>query len=183
MQVSLDGFIEGQGGDSSWIVKDDPTVWEDLFSMLQSVDLFLLGRVMWPDYRNYWKQALTSSTASSNELAYAKLAEKTKHVVFSQTLQDPGWENTTIIKGSVVEEVAKIKKSNGKDIQVVGGAKLAATIIGAGLVDEYRLTVNPVILGEGKSFFRDQNSKQFLRPISTKNLPSGITIARFRVKQ
>lgn len=50
--------------DMNWIAKDDPEQWIDLFEMLQSVDLFLLGRVMWPDYRNYWKQALTSSTAS-----------------------------------------------------------------------------------------------------------------------
>ena len=92
-------------------------------------------------------------------MAYAKLAEKTKHLVFSQTMQDPGWENTTIIKGPVSEEVAKIKQRNGQDIQVVGGAKLAATIMGAGLVDEYRLIINPVIVGEGKTFFQDQHSK------------------------
>ena len=115
-------------------------------------------------------------------MAYAKLAEKTKHLVFSQTMQDPGWENTTIFKGPVSEEVARIKQGNGQDIQVVGGAKLAATIMGAGLVDEYRLIINPVVLGEGKSFFRDQHSKQFLQLISAKNLSSGVIIVRYQVK-
>ena len=125
---------------------------------------------------------MTSSAASPNEVAYAKLAGKTKHFVFSQTMQDPGWENATVIKGPVAEEVKKIKQSKGKDIQIVGGAKLAATIMEAGLVDEYRLTINPVIVGEGKSFFRDQHSKQFLQLISTKKLPSGVIIARHQLK-
>lgn len=180
MQVSLDGFIEGSDGDMSWMAKNDEEQWTDLFEMLQSVDLFLLGRIMWPAYRDYWKKALTSSTASCNEIAYAKLSEKTRHIVFSQTLDDSQWENTTIIKEPVLEEVAKIKNSPGKDIQVVGGAKLAATIIEAGLVDEYRLIINPVIIGEGKSFFRNQHSKQSLQLISTKILSSGVIIARYQ---
>ncbi|HZE84903.1 MAG TPA: dihydrofolate reductase family protein [Puia sp.] len=182
MQVSLDGFVEGPGGDMSWFVHDDPEHWADLFGMLQSVDLFLLGRGMWTDYRNYWKQALISSTASPDEVAYAKLAEKTKHIVFSHTLADPGWENTSISNGPVAEEVRKIKQAPGKDIQVVGGARLAATILEAGLVDEYRLSIHPAILGEGKSFFRDQHTKQSLQFVSAKTLPSGGVIARYQAK-
>lgn len=181
MQVSLDGFTEGPGGDMSWVATDDDNQWKDLFEMLESVDLFLLGRVMWPEYRDYWKKALTSSTASPNDVAYAKRAEKTKHLVFSQTMNDSGWENTTIIKGPVLEEVVKLKEASGKDIQIVGGAKLAATIIEASLVDEYRLTINPVILGDGKSFFRTQHSKQVLELISTKELPSGVVVVRYKV--
>lgn len=183
MQVSLDGFIEGPGGDMSWMAQDNGDQWADVFEMLESVDLLLLGRVMWPEYRDYWKNALSSPTAPPNEVAYAKLAEKTKHLVFSQTMNDPGWKNATIIKGPVVEEVAKIKQGNGKDIQVVGGAKLAATIMAAGLVDEYRLTINPVVLGEGKSFFKDQHSKQSLQLISSKNLLSDVIIVRYKVKK
>jgi dihydrofolate reductase len=183
MQVSLDGFIEGKNGDMSWMDTDDKEQWADLFSMLQSVDLFLMGRVMWPAYRDYWKQALTSATETPNKVAYAKLAEKTKHIIFSQTLKDAGWENAAINNKPVVEEVKKIKQGNGKDIQIVGGAKLAATIIEAGLVDEYRLIINPVIVGEGKSFFRDQHSKQLLQLISTKNLSSGVIIAKYLVKK
>jgi dihydrofolate reductase len=182
MQVSLDGFVEGPGGDMSWLAKDDPEQWADVFGMLQSVDLLLLGSVMWPEYREFWKRALTDSSASSNEVAYAKLAEKTKHRVFSNTINDAGWENATIVKGPIAEEVASLKKENGKDIQVVGGAKFATTIIGAGLVDEYRFTINPVILGGGKSIFREQHLKQFLKLVSTKSLSSGVIIARYQVK-
>jgi dihydrofolate reductase len=180
MQVSLDGFIEGPNGDMSWLHKDDKEQWQDLFEMLQSVDLFLLGRVMFPDYRNYWKQALTNPQASPNEVAYAQLAEKTKHIVFSATMDEPAWENTQIINGDVAEEIAKLKKQPGKDIQVVGGARLAATVIEAGLVDKYRLIINPVIIGSGKSFFRDQRSKHLLELTGTKLLASGVMIARYK---
>jgi dihydrofolate reductase len=182
MQVSLDGFIEGPNGDSSWLIKDDDEQWQDLFEMVESVDLFLLGRAMFPGYRDYWKQALTKPGFSSNEVAYARLAEKTNHIVFSNTVKDPEWSNTKIVKGRVAEEVAKLKNQPGKDIQVVGGAKLAATVIEAGLVDEYRLRINPVIVGSGKSFFKDQNTKRFLELISTKKLKSGIVIVRYKVK-
>ncbi len=183
MQVSLDGFIEGPDGDMSWMAKDDQQQWDDLFEMLQSVDLFLLGRVMFPDYKNYWKQALTNPLASSNERAYARLAEKTQHLVFSHTMKNPEWGNTQIIKGPVAAQVAKLKQQPGKDIQVVGGAKLSATLIEAGLIDEYRLIINPAIMGTGKSFFRDQATKQFLELISTKTLPSGVLIVRYKGKR
>ena len=182
MQVSLDGFIEGPNGDMSWIKKEDKDLWEDLFEMLESVDLFLLGRVMYPEYRDYWKQALTNPRASANEVAYARLAQKTKHIVFSKTMSDPQWENTQIISGDVAAEVTKLKMQPGKDIQVVGGAKLAATIMQVGLIDEYRLVINPVIIGSGKSFFKDQHNKYLLELINTKTFASGVIIARYSAK-
>src|SRR6186713_1158030 len=152
MQMSLDGFIAGENGDTSWMRTNDPEDWTDLFEMLKTVDLFVLGRVMWPDYSNYWKQALTSSTASPNEVKYARIAEKTPHLVFSKTIKDPEWTNANILSGDVVEEVKKLKQLPGKDIVSFGGAKFARTLIDAGLVDEYRLAVVGAIVTKGKSF-------------------------------
>ena len=183
MQISLDGFIEGPNGDMSWIQPDDPEGWDDLFEMLESVDLFLLGRVMFSDYRNYWKQALVNPRASANEIKYARLAEKTKHIVFSSSSINPEWGNTEMVNGNVAVAVEKLKKQQGKDIQIVGGAKLAATLINAGLVDEYRLNINPVLLGKGKLFFRDQYQKSFLEMINAKPLKSGVLIVRYIVKK
>lgn len=182
MQISLDGFAEGPGGDMSWLFKDDNEQWQDLFEMLQSVDLFLLGGGMFPDYRAFWKQALTNPQSTANQLAYAKLADKTKHIVFSHIMKDPGWANTQIVGGSVADEVAKIKAMPGKDIQVVGGAKLAAAVMDAGLVDEFRLRINPTILGGGKSIFRDQHWRYGLELVGVRSLKSGVVIARYRRK-
>jgi dihydrofolate reductase len=179
MQVTLDGFTEGQNGDMSWVQKEDPEQWSDLFEMLETVDLFLLGRIMFPDYRNYWRSIQSNNNASANHRRYAQLAAKTAHVVFSQTLKEPGWENTRILQGNVVEEVKKLKNQPGKDIQVVGGAKLAATVMNAGLVDEYRLVQNPVVVCKGKSFFRQLTRGSKLQLQYVKSLRSGVVILRY----
>ena len=183
MQVSLDGFVDGENGDLSWVQKDDEESWTDLFQMLKSVDLFLLGRVMYPDYRDYWKSTLTNEKASPNHKAYAQLAEKTSHIVFSQTLKDSGWGNTRINSGPVAEEVKKIKQQSGGDIQIVGGAKLASSLINAGLVDEYRIVVNPVMIAKGKSFFHQLTGWSNLHFQSAKTLTSGIVVLRYETRR
>jgi dihydrofolate reductase len=181
MQVSLDGFVEGQNGDMSWMQPDDNEQWDDMFAMLlKNVDLLLLGRGMWADYRDYWKKALVDSNFSPNEVKFAKLAERTPHIVFSKTLKDAGWENTTINSGDVADEVKKIKEQSGKDIYIVGGAKFAATLIDSGLVDEYQLVINPVILTKGKSFFQQLTNRRQIELIDTKQLSTGVAILRYK---
>jgi dihydrofolate reductase len=180
MQMSLDGFIVGENGDSSWMNTNDPEDWSDHFEMLKTVDLVLLGRVVWPDYRNYWKQALTSSTASTNEVKYARIAEKTPHLVFSKTIKDPEWTNANILSGDVVEEAKKLKQLPGKDIVTYGGAMFARTLIEAGLVDEYRLCVVSAIVTKGKSFFDGLTKKSTLELTDVKKLKSGMIIVRYR---
>lgn len=180
MQMSLDGFVEGPHGDMSWVKKDDQEQWEDTFDMLQSVDVLVLGRVMYPAYRDYWKHALVDPDASAEEVRYARFAAETPHLVFSNRMQNPDWSNTTVIRGHVLEEIKKLKSQTGKDIYLVGGARLAATAVEGGAVDEYRLTVNPCILGNGKSFFQLQHIRRNLEHLSSKTLRSGRLIVRYQ---
>src|SRR5689334_19531297 len=109
MQISFDGFVEGPHGDLSWIKTDDEKQWEDTFEMLQTVDLLILGRVMYPGYRDYWKNALHDPKASANEVRYANFAASTPHIVFSTRMHNPDWSNTSVIRGNVVEEIKKLK--------------------------------------------------------------------------
>ena len=180
MQMSLDGFIVGENGDTSWMSTNDPEDWTDLFEMLKTVDLFVLGRVMWPEYSNYWKQALTSSTMSPNEVKYARIAEKIQHIVFSKTIKDREWTNAKIESKDVVEEVKKLKQLPGKDIVSFGGAMFARTLIDSGLVDEYRLAVVSAIVTKGKSFFDGLTKKSTLELTDVKKLKSGMIVARYR---
>ena len=180
MQMSLDGFIVGENGDSSWMNTDDPEDWTDLFEMLETVDLIVLGRVMWPDYSTYWKKALTSSTVSANEVKYARIAEKIQHIIFSKTIKHPEWTNAKIESGNVVEEVKKLKQLPGKDIVTFGGAMFARTLIDAGLVDEYRLYIVSAIVTKGKSFFDGLTKKSTLELTDVKKLKSGMIIVRYR---
>jgi len=180
MHVSLDGFIEGVKGDMSWMQPDTDEQWKYLFSVLEEVDLFVLGRGMWADYRDHWKRALVEPGFSDNDVNYAKLAQKTSHIVFSQTLKDPGWANTTVVNGSLVEEITKIKNQPGKNIHLVGGAKLAAGLMDTGLVDEYHLFVHPVIINKGKSFFQLSTHRHSLELIDVQKLRDGVALLVYK---
>lgn len=182
MNASLDGYIEGKGGDMSWMQPDDDDTWGDLFGMLEEhVDLFLLGRGMWAEYRNYWKKALAEPEKfSAHEVAYAKLAEKTPHIVFSKTLKESGWENTTINNGDLVIEIKKLKAATGKDIQIVGGADFAAALLDTGLVDEMRILLNPAIVAGGKSFFHQLKNRHSLELTEVKQLANQIVVLVYR---
>lgn len=173
MHMSLDGFIEGPNKDMSWMKPDTDDLWDDLFEMLNNVDLFLLGHGMWDEYRDYWKRALVEPGFTANEIKYARLAEKTAHLVFSNSVIDAGWKNSSIVAGDVAKEVAAIKAAPGRDIQVVGGAMFAGTLVEAGLIDEYRLMINPAILARGKSFFSGHQNRHMLEFTGQKIFSTG----------
>jgi dihydrofolate reductase len=181
MQTSVDGYVEGENGDMSWIGKDGAELWADVFDILSNVDTAILGRGMFEGYRDYWKGCLTGD-CPPDELKYAKWADKTKHILVSKTIKDPKWQNTTIISGSVVDEIKKIKSAAGGDIYVVGGGQLARTVIDAGLVDEYRITVSPYILKGGKSLYNPLTKGRALELISAKALDTGSVVLRYRQK-
>lgn len=174
MQVSLDGYIEGPNGAMDWIAYNDNEQWQSLFNQLRSVDTFILGRVMYPDYENYWDSVLNNtSSGSKNEVEYAQFAKKTHHIVFSKTLEEVKWENTQIVKNDIKDEVLRLKQQSGKDIVVLGGAKLASSFIKHDLVDEYRLIVNPVILGGGKFLYQDLGKRTDIKLVKANPLKSG----------
>jgi dihydrofolate reductase len=179
MSVTLDGYVEGPNHDMSWMRTDSQQDWEDLFEMLESVDLLLLGGGMFEEYRDYWKQSLTSPKASPNEVKYARWAERHKHIVFSKTIKDPRWENASINNGNSIEEVKKIKSQPGKDIYVVGGAKFASAILDAKLADELRLVVNPWLLGAGKSLYNGNHNRHSLKLIETKKMEGNTVLVRY----
>jgi dihydrofolate reductase len=180
MNISLDGYVEAADKDMTWLQLDDNEQWEGLFDMLMEVDLFLLGSGMWTEYRDYWKKALAEPGFSQNEVKYAKLAEQTKHLVFSNTLKDAGWHNTEIVSGSLKDAISALKNQPGKNIQIVGGAEFAGSVIDSGLVDEYRLEVNPVILGSGKSFFDGLQNRHSLELTDVKRHANEVVVLTYR---
>jgi dihydrofolate reductase len=187
LQISVDGFIEGPNGELDWAMEDDDETWEDVFEMLESVDTCILGRVMYPDYEQTWLAALANPTgnlplsgkpATKNEIAYARWADKTPHIVLSTTLKKVEWETTRIVGN--VEEIRKIKQQPGKNIYAVGGATLVSSLMNAGLVDELRLMVNPIVLGRGKALFKDVKERHALTLVRAKPLKSGKVSLTYR---
>jgi dihydrofolate reductase len=180
LQTSVDGFIEGPNGELDWAVAEDEETWRDVFEMLSSVDTCILGRVMYPDYEQYWLAVLANPSdilplsgkaATKNEIAYARWADKTPHIVLSKTLEKVAWKTARIVRD--VEEIRKIKQQPGKDMYVVGGATLVSSLMDLGLIDEVRLMVNPLILGGGKALFKDVKERHALKLVRAKPLKSG----------
>jgi dihydrofolate reductase len=157
LQVSTDGLIEGPHGELDWIQS-----WEDPFDLLPQIDTCILGRAMYPGYARYWGAILadpggvlpfTGRPATRGEIDYAHFADRTPHVVLSRTLESADWHNTRIVRD--LDAIRALKRRPGKDMHAVGGAGLVSSLLNAGLVDELRLVVQPVVLGSGKALFRD----------------------------
>jgi dihydrofolate reductase len=171
LQMSVDGFIEGPNGELDWVMADDDEVWRDTFEMLKSVNTFILGRGMYPAYGQYWLALLANPVGSKNEVAYARLADQTPHIVLSKTLDKVAWKTTRIVRD--VEEIRKMKQHPGKDMLVLGGARLVSSLMNLGLIDELRLMVNPLVFGEGKALFKDVKERHALKLVRAEPLRSG----------
>jgi dihydrofolate reductase len=180
LQTSLDGFIEGPNGELDWAMAEDEETWRDVFQMLDSVDTCILGRVMYPDYEQYWMAVLADPKgplplsgvpATKNEIKYARWADKTPHFVVSKTLDKVAWKTSRIVRD--IEEIRKLKEQSGKNIYVVGGATLVGSLMNARLIDEVRLMVNPLVLGDGKALFKDVKERHELKFVRAKPLKSG----------
>ena len=171
LQVSVDGFIEGPNGELDWAMAEDAETWVEINEMLNSVDTFILGRVMYPDYEQYWMALLTNPTGTNNEIAYARRADKIPHIVLSTTLDKVAWKATRIVRD--IEEIRIMKEQQGKNIVAWGGATLVSSLMNMGLIDEVRLMVNPIILGGGKALFKDVKERHSLKLLRTKPLKSG----------
>jgi dihydrofolate reductase len=155
MKLSLDGKIEGSEGHADWV-----EAWSDDYGVMPQVDACVLGGGMYPGYERYWtaiqtepdKPAwITDSAPTPAEAAWARFAAETPHYVLSNTLTSTQWPKTRFVRE--LADIAALKQQPGKDIYLVGGARTTASFIDAGLVDELRLIVYPLIAGEGKELF------------------------------
>jgi dihydrofolate reductase len=141
----------------------------------------ILGRGMYPGYERYWSAVLadprrilpvTGRAATEGEIAYARFAEKTPHIILSRTLDEVTWTNARIVRN--VEDICRLKQQSGKNIYAVGGATLVGSLMNAGLVDELRLVVHPLILGGGKALFKDVKERREFTLRRVKALASGL---------
>ncbi len=165
LAVSLDGFIEGINGETDWCIMDEDM---NFIKFLSSVDTILYGRKSY----DLWGKYIPGPEASNMEREIWKLVHSKNKYVFSKTLTKI--DNNVIVSDNIVEEVNKLKKEPGKDIWLYGGASLITTFMNLGLVDEYRLSVHPVILGAGKPLFVDIKQRQALKLVDTRSFSSGV---------
>jgi dihydrofolate reductase len=136
---------------------------------------------MYPGYEQYWGAILanpqgvlpcTGKVASEGEIAYARFAERTPHIVLSRTLDHVAWKNTRIVRD--VEEIRRMKQQPGKDMHAVGSATLIGSLMNQRLIDELRLVVHPIVLGGGTALFKDVQERHALTLLGTERLESGL---------
>jgi dihydrofolate reductase len=172
--VSLDGVVEAPGGGESfehggWSLAISRGDEGDKFKLDETLssEAILLGRVTYEGFAAAWP---------SREGEFAdKLNAMPKYVV-SSTLDDPEWNNTTVLKGAVPDEVGKLRAALDGDIVVHGSPQLVQTLVENDLVDEYRLLVFPVVLGSGKRLFGETSDKKLLRLVDSKVVGDGVGI-------
>jgi len=183
--MSLDGVVQAPGG-----ADEDPSggfehggwhlgYFDELSQkwVLESIveaGAFLLGRRTWEIFAAYWPNA-----PEEEQVIAEPLNTKPKHVA-STTLSDPlEWQNSTVLQGDLAEAVAALKRQDGADVHVIGSADLVQSLIEHDLVDELRLMIDPLLLGGGKSIFRDDGARRPLRLVHSEVTTTGAILATY----
>jgi dihydrofolate reductase len=173
--MSIDGVVEDPGGaedykHSGWSFEISRGEEGDQFKLDETVetDALLLGRVTWQGFADAWPQ---------REGEFADKFNSMPKYVVSSTLENPDWNNTTVLNGDVVEQVSKLKQEQDGMIAVHGSPTLAQTLIDNDLVDELHLMVFPVVLGTGKRMFGETADKKLWRLAESRTVGDGVTIA------
>jgi dihydrofolate reductase len=178
--MSLDGVVEDPGGaedfkHSGWSFEIDRGDEGNKFKLDETVasDALLLGRVTYEGFAEAWP---------SRDGDFADKFNSMPKYVVSSTLENPEWNNTTVLKGDAIEEAAKLKQEVDGDIYVHGSRQLAQALIENDLVDELHLMVFPVVLGTGKRLFGETSDKKTLRLADSKTVGDGVAVLVYRAK-
>jgi dihydrofolate reductase len=179
MQMTINGYVAQPNGKSEWMTwNPDEELTAFMGSMLDTSDTLLLGRKTAESIIKYWE-----ATAIENPgHPFAKKITDISKVVFTKTLNESIWNNTTLAKGNLAEEIAALKKEDGKDILVFGGAGFVSSLIKEGLIDEYHLIINPTAMSNGMTIFNSLDGIQKFTPLQSKLYSGGKTVLSFRPK-
>ena len=180
VQISVDGCIAGPNNEMDWLIRDTKNL-KYIHGIAESVDTILMGRKMVGEFIPYWTDMMNKPDDPMYEFA-KKMIEIPK-VVFTKTLNKSEWVNTELAKGDIKDEITKLKYQKGKDILVYGGASFDSSLIKEKLIDEFYLFVNPIMLGSGKTIFKDMKEIQKLTLIESKVFDYGLVLLHYEVKK
>ncbi len=178
MHMSLDGFAADPNHGLDFL-SYDKELEQYADELVKTVGSPVYGRTTYQLMESYWPTVLKNPNAGKHALEHAQWVENVPKIVFSKTLTEVTWNNTLLIKDNIAEEVKKLKQQPGKDLVIFGSPGLAATLMSLGLIDEYKLTVHPVILGSGISVFTSNTTKSTLKLLDSKTLKSGVVTLHY----
>ena len=180
VQMSIDGCIAGPNNEMDWLIRDIKNL-KYIHGIAESVDTILIGRKMTDEFISYWTDVMNKP--DDPMYAFAKKMIEIPKVVFTKTLNKSKWVNTELAKGDLKDEITKLKTQNGKDILVYGGASFDSSLIKENLIDEFYLFVNPIVMGNGKTIFKDIKEIQKLSLIESKVFDCGLVLLHYEVKK
>jgi dihydrofolate reductase len=168
MGVTLDGYVAGLGGEGDWgLPPEDPNVRAWKVASLRQAGTHIMGRVTYEQMAGHWPAATGDYAAFMNNLP---------KVVFSKTLPTAEWAGSRIARGDLAEEIAALKNEPGGEIMAHGGAAFVQALSRFGLIDEYRMVILPVALGNGLPLFKDLAKPLRVDLIEAKSFPDGTVI-------
>ena len=173
--VTLDGFMSGPDGEIDWAVRDDE-VTEYSKEGHDSTDMFLFGRVTYDMMASFWP---TPMGKSANPV-FAEVLNNTPKIVFSTTLKKADWQKTEVAQEITKEEILKLKQLPGKNMMIFGSGTLVEQLTKLGLIDEYQLMMNPIVLGKGKPLFKNITDRMNLTLVNARTFKSGIVLLHYR---
>ena len=167
--VSLDGYFTDVNGDMSWAHKNDAEWNTFVEENASSGGELLFGRITYELMVSYWP----TPHAIKNDPTIAERMNNLPKVVFSRTLDKASWNNTKLVKGDMAAEIRKMKKEPGKDMVIFGSGSIVTQLAQEGLIDEYQMVVNPIVLGKGRTMFDGIKEKLTLKLTKTRIFGNG----------
>lgn len=168
-QVSLDGFIADANGDMSWAHRDDAEWNKFVANNANGGGQLIMGRVTYDLMVRFWP----TQQAMESQPVVAEGMNNLPKVVFSRTLDKASWHNTKLVRGDIATEIGKLKEEPGEDMIILGSGSIVSQLAQAGLIDEYQIVVNPIVLGRGKTMFEGIEEKLTLRLTKTRTFNNG----------
>jgi dihydrofolate reductase len=182
VQLTVDGYVAGLNGELDFVVWNwDDELKQYVTDITEPVDCIVLGRKLAEGFIPYW--ATVAANPDNPEFTAGKKFTDTPKVVFTKTLEKSEWNNTVLAKGDLVDEIARLKEQDGKDIIAYGGATFVSALIKQGLIDEFHLFINPTAIGNGMAIFKELDSRQDLTLVKATSFDCGIVLLHYEPKR
>ncbi len=182
MHTSLDGFVAGPKGELDW-AKIDEELFDFVATMTAKADTALYGRVTYDMMQGYWPDAGNKPNASKHDKEHSAWYNKVAKVVLSRTLSEKGLDNTRVISGHLADNINEIKQQDGKNILIFGSPSASHALLSEGLIDEFWLFVNPILLGQGMPLFKGVREITKLNLIESKTFACGVIALHYETKR
>ena len=179
MHTSLDGFVAGLNGEMDWINVDD-AMFDFVGTMTDQADAALYGRVTYEMMQRYWPTAGEQPNATKHDIEHSTWYNKVSKIVLSKTINDSGLHNTKVISDQLSDNINKFKQQEGKNILIFGSPRASQSLLNEGLIDEFWLFVNPIILGQGMPLFKNITGTTKLKLAESKTFASGVIALHYK---